>query len=118
MQEMSQSTKKMATLDKLQVTGGLPLRLNTGQEMQPEITLSENKIISFCTSDEAQQLVQAKLDDEEMLNRLDEDLLQNQDYSFEAVDQLKSNAIGSSNSKIRRKVNFSELVSEEQHLQQ
>ena len=44
----------MDTLEKLNGTpAGLPLRLNTGQDLQAEITLSGNKIISFCTSDEA-----------------------------------------------------------------
>ena len=58
MQEMSQSTKKMGTIEKLSgAPAGLPFRLNTGQDLQAEITLSGNKIISFCTSDEAQQLV-------------------------------------------------------------
>ena len=74
--------------------------------MQAEITLSGNKIISFCTSDEAQQLVQAKLGEEDDM-KLDEDLLHNQDYSFNKDHTVKAN-------KIRRKVNFSELVSDDQ----
>ena len=108
---MSQSTKKMGTLEKLNGTpAGLPLRLNTGQDLQAEVTLSGNKIISFCTSDEAQQLVQAKLgEDDEM--KLDEDLLQNQDYSFNKHEESTVKA-----NKIRRRVNFSELVSDDQQL--
>ena len=53
------------------------------------------------------QMIQAKLDYDEIM-KLDEDLLANQDYSPAGKIDAKFVA-----NKIRRKVNFSELVSDE-----